>query len=688
MHHKSSDEPSKEFNSNFFIKIFSNKEVILDNILENENYINDLRINPNNPLKGIFTTDNIKILIRYCTKFDQNSYKKSENKSKIICNLCKLLCSPCVLLFKKSIHNIKHSNNLFYKYKNIQKNNTKKKEEYSENESIYVIKIKFNNFIFNSFFCLNENISENKGSIVKLNKNQNSYDIKNIKKRDIYQYDKEEMNIINEILGEIFDISNFANYEKENSNLFYLQKIVNFLLYFESDIIINYLFKDTSSHIFKFLLHNLNRVEILNILENILNVLSDNEEPNNTNNNINFKFPKYAQIIQDLVKILVEDCQNNKFDKVDYICKLIINTVINNSENQLIELFIENDILIQKIKKLITEIVNKNSIKYICDKEKVLANILQVLCQLNNVIVSSFNESNFYKDNKKDIDIPQINDYKINKFEYKYLSKKSISYNNIFRAFEENSNLYLSNINDIFDLISKDIIESYKINMNNNGKDNQKISINDLIKWKYILSCLKLYISSYYAIKDFNNDISNTYFSSGQDLLEIAIQYYLKFPQDNSYLNIFLEIIQLICCEKCPEFLIKPFLKISEDKKQKQNEFILLLKNSLENYLKKKQYDSIDYIVKILKSFYTSSNNTLLNIFNNSDLDNTYKNFFIKYVKSKLERQLNEEYEYSMPEIFNSDDDDENTFDGNDRECESFLNSIEKFIRKCNNIVK
>ena len=112
------------------------------------------------------------------------------------------------------------------------------------------------------------------------------------------------------------------------------------------------------------------------------------------------------------------------------------------------------------------------------------------------------------------------------------------------------------------------------------------------------------------------------------------------------------------------------------------------MKNSLENYLKKKQYDSIDYIVKILKSFYTSSNNTLLNIFNNSDLDNTYKNFFIKYVKSKLERQLNEEYEYSMPEIFNSDDDDENTFDGNDRECESFLNSIEKFIRKCNNIVK
>jgi hypothetical protein len=184
------------------------------------------------------------------------------------------------------------------------------------------------------------------------------------------------MIIINEILDEIFDISNFSKDEKGNSNFFYFQKIVNFLLYFESDTIINYLIKDTRSRVVKFLLHNLNRAEILNILENILNVLSDNEEPKNTYNNMNFKFQKYAQIIQDLVNILIEDCQNNKFDKVDYICKLIINTVINNSENQLIELFIKNDILIQRIKKLITDIVSKNSFKHNCVKETAIVNIL------------------------------------------------------------------------------------------------------------------------------------------------------------------------------------------------------------------------------------------------------------------------------------------------------------------------
>jgi hypothetical protein len=66
MNHNSFYESPKEFNLNCFGKILFNKEINLENILENENYIKVLRTNPNNPLKVIFTTDNIKIMIRYC----------------------------------------------------------------------------------------------------------------------------------------------------------------------------------------------------------------------------------------------------------------------------------------------------------------------------------------------------------------------------------------------------------------------------------------------------------------------------------------------------------------------------------------------------------------------------------------------------------------------------------------------
>jgi hypothetical protein len=690
---KNFDKSSKKINFDSSITILNNNEINLENILENENYLNDLRTNPNSPLKTLFTTNNIKILIRCCINFDQNNNKESNIDSKIINNLCQVLCSPCVLFFKKSIHNIKYSNNLFNRYKyiaKIEQNNTEEKEEENvENEcnNLEIITFKkikfFNNIFFSPFFCLNENISKNKDSIVKLNKIQDSYEIEHINKRDTYEYDEEEINIINEILDAIFDSSNIKKYEKEKSCLLCFQKIVNFLLYFESDTIINYLIKDTSSEIIDFLLNNLNRVEILNILENILNILSDNADKEKVNNKIYHL--AYIKIIKNLVNILIKDNQNNKFDKVDYICELIKNTIINNSEKQLIELFFINNSLMENIKNLIKDIVNKNRINQICiDRERALVSILKVLCQLNNVIITSFNESNFYKSNKKDIDLTHIICNEINIFEYKFSSKKIISYLNIFKAYEDNSDSYLSNLYDIFILISKDIKELYKLNMNNKNKDNQKIGLNNLIKWKFIVSCLQIYIYSSYAIKEFK--FNKVQFFPEQHLMEISIQYYLNFPQNNLYLNIFLEIIQLICCEKCPEFLIIPFLKKSGEKEQ--NEFILQLKNSLEIYLEKKRSDLVSAIFEILKAFYTSSNKTILNFFNKSDLDKTYKNIFIKHVLPKLERHLNEEFEYSNSEIFNSDNDEEDTFDGNDSECfreyESFNTLIENFIRKCN----
>ena len=147
MYHKSFDESSKKVNFGSFMKIICNNEVDLENILENDNYLNDLRTNPNNPLKTLFTTDNIKILIQYCIKFSPNYNKEHKIKNKIIYNLYQVLCSPCALFFKESIYNIKYSNNLFNKYKDMSKigqNNTKEKdEEYVENECSNLVIILF-----------------------------------------------------------------------------------------------------------------------------------------------------------------------------------------------------------------------------------------------------------------------------------------------------------------------------------------------------------------------------------------------------------------------------------------------------------------------------------------------------------------------------------------------------------------
>ena len=68
-------------------------------------------------------------------------------------------------------------------------------------------------------------------------------------------------------------------------------------------------------------------------------------------------------------------------------------------------------------------------------------------------------------------------------------------------------------------------------------------------------------------------------------------------------------------------------------------------------------------------------------------MDSAYKTLFIKSLFPKLEIKLIDDYKFSESEIFNSDNEKINTFDGNDDKIKpklsSFFNIVEKFIYKC-----
>ena len=93
-------------------------------------------------------------------------------------------------------------------------------------------------------------------------------------------FEEKDMEIINEILDKIF---NFLNQEeifnKYDTNIGYFQKLVNFLSIYEPKILIEYLFnKDENQKlIIKKFYKYMNKASIENILENILNYLSDKE---------------------------------------------------------------------------------------------------------------------------------------------------------------------------------------------------------------------------------------------------------------------------------------------------------------------------------------------------------------------------------------------------------------------------
>lgn len=79
------------------------------------------------------------------------------------------------------------------------------------------------------------------------------------------------------------------------------EKIINYLLFNESNVIIEFLFKDYTFFINN-LYQNLNNSSIENIFDNIINILSDKEE----------KFEYLKKLLNNLFESLINDEQFEK----------------------------------------------------------------------------------------------------------------------------------------------------------------------------------------------------------------------------------------------------------------------------------------------------------------------------------------------------------------------------------------
>ena len=663
----------------------------LRTILEDDNIINDLRVNPNSIYKKNLTKSDIIELINFCLFPNEKLDKKSKEDKRYPYYSSLLLLSQVGLLFNKSVNNLKEANHL-EKKKESKIDNVKEEKSQNNKEKIKIEILdksqEINNYL--NYNNLREDIYEQ----ITLEKEEMNFDYFNfrneyeneiddkyfnatdteIKKnsgfsKPITQYGEEEKVIINDILDAIFKILEYKDILQE-TYWGYFQALTNFMLFNESNIVIEYLFREPNLIIKKFYKH-LNKIAVQNIMENLLNIISDNEEKEK-----DIKNSKFNLIINDLLKELeVENDNENKLGKSENICELIINTLINNSEKQLIKL-IFNDNKISIFEKIINKLINNN--KKTNGNDEKLRGVLKILCQLNNIIMNSFNESSNFKKYITLIDFSINEPIKTNTYEYKYTSKKLISIKNIFNAYEQNISSYLSSMNNIFNLVKEDIFKRKQIIKNNKNKN--EFGLTHLFEWQFIHSCLKLYIYSFYSIENLNKkDIK--YFSN-KKIYKYLINYYFYFWQNSLYQNIFIEILKLICNEKCPEYLVQPFLK--KYKNKNQNNLIYKVKKIMEN---KKKRLLTGTNIEILKLFYKSLNPYILKHFKNSKLDSAYKTFFIKSLIPKLEIKLIDDYKFSESEIFNSDNEKINTFDGNDDRIKpklpSFCNIVEKFINKC-----
>ena len=694
---------------------------MIEDILENDECILDIRTNPNTKFKKLITTANIKKLIRLCLKPNESLKENSQKSLRYIYYSCQILCSQNFLLFSKSIKNIRESNNFQYCSKksnsSLNENNSLSSGFDKEDENNIINENQESNFInpkkddiyiepinkttiletddgfYENFFHTraDELLNDIKDIYVEIKNPSTETDLYKDTKLNLMKskYAEEEMNIISEILEEIFDVLNSENYE-EQTYLGYFQIIVNYLLFFEAKVIIDFLFKDSPSKISKLYAH-LNNASIQNILENTLNVLSDCEDDNE---NFNKDQSKYIKIIYDLLDQLKND---EKFQKAEFICDLIINTLIYNSDKHLIELILNDEKMtaMNNIKVIIEIIIKKEN------NNKILIPIMQLLCHLNNCFIRALNDSLPFSDKPSYLNSLISDNKKINTFEYQYFRNKIISSSKIVVAFKKNILKYLTYINDIYMILAKDMAEKWENNYQNKYsnnadineievKDNKIFELKNLYQWKYVLSSIKIYILSLYA----NNIDYNGYkhFFLDEKLFKISMEIYLNYKENNIYQNIFLEMIELICDERCPKYLIRPFLSLKEE--NKKSNFILNIVNEIHklkelNSSDKKNIKKNDISAgahfEILNYFFSSLNKKILKHFDKNEYENKlekkYKDIFLKSIRPKFERKIGGNYDYSESEIFDSNMDNDNTFDGNNLSLHIEFPTIDKIIK-------
>ena len=330
------------------VKKFYKNELEIQDVLLNDDCINDLIKNKNSKFRKIITIENIKKLIGFCLFPDENQNEYSKVQLRFPYYSCQILCSQCVLLFDESIENIKSNmkkkSELSISNINNESLSSEIGDEKNDNLDNYLSNDEQEKFQINSneedYF---EEVKESREKennelddkyIEILNEQTYNSPIKNlINKRSSLDFEQQDKDLINEILDKLFKFLDLDSSRINDTCMGYFRKMINYLLKEEEDIIFEYFYKNS---IINKLIKFINNISIKNILEYILNKISDNSLSND-----NIKKLNYKDILKDLWRELIKD---DKYEKAEYICELITNTLIINSDKELCEIILENKI--------------------------------------------------------------------------------------------------------------------------------------------------------------------------------------------------------------------------------------------------------------------------------------------------------------------------------------------------------
>ena len=590
-----------DFNSNLnpFIEKKEKGQLTLEDILNEDIIMQDLKTNNESKFINFLTSEKIKKLIDYSTKFpsrDEHNigYKYPFNATEILC------------LDNTNFQNIFMTEKIY-----------KANEKLDDKEAIKRIQ-QGGGFIIKLYKAINNNKN---GMIKDENEEQeidNEDDYESEENEEEEESDKENDKIENpenekkeenqKIIYENVDY--LLNFLKESDRIQdnyvlvgYFYKILNSLINIHQMKIVKYLLdypnKDEFD-IFNLFIKHMNRKSMCNIIQRLLifddEVISQIEEKK----------------IDLLDKIFDELDINNDKNKYECICECIY-IVLDN--RQFFDLFMTKKDLLEKIYKIIFNC--KNNYKFI--------SIIKTLIKINENILQHFpiRFTENPNENNNNNDLMPLN------IDTCASIDKSLS------SPEDNIKNLKKYLFILFDYLEKNKFE-FLGNFGNGNNDDEfvstymekqkKLGMKNILKTEYLKTLIDIFVNSY-ASKYHGKKI--------EQLIEICSRkkifwnlhdLFLDYPFNNIFQIYYFEIMKIIVNENSPKSLIDAFLiEINNDGRNLIEQFIKKIISDMKFTFKLTNTLSFNplfsYIISILNIIFTSNNSYIQSIIeNNNDI--------------------------------------------------------------------
>ena len=576
---------------NPFIQKLEKGELTLEEILEEDEIIKDIRSNNDSKFINFFTSEKIKKLIDYSTKIpskDEHNigYKYPFNATEILCSDCPnfqtILMTEKILNGGGNNKKLKKNGFIFQLFKKINsvkkeiikeenkdhKNDdeTKENEEEEEEEE-------------DSDFDSDEEIEiEDKNNVDENDKNQN-------------------------VLYENVDyLLEFLKSDEANENYVlagYFHRILSNLMKVHQMKIVKYLLdypKKSELDILCLLIKHMNRKSTCNIIQKLLMFTDD-------------LISKYDENKMNLVSKIFDELDNsNDTYKNECICDCI-SCVMNN--RQFFDVFMTKNELLEKIYKIL----------FNCKESNKYNSIIKLLIKLNENIIQNFsvnyttsnnNENNNEMKGETSLSCPDDNTEVLKKY---LLTLFEVLEKSKFKFFEN-----FGNGNDSAGEFMTTYLEKQK-----------KIGEKKILQTEYIKTIVDILVNSNAAKYHENKLEAIVNAANEQKIFWNCHELFFDFPFSNIYQIYYSQIMNIICNENSPKCLIEAILYENVGEKRNLIQFYIdKILSDMKFSFKLTKAESFNpcfsFAIIILNKIFSSQNSHISSIVkNNKDLSVFYE---------------------------------------------------------------